>query len=307
MRERWTVREVLDWTRGYLRRGGVEAARLEAEILLAHALQVERLELYLHPDRALSETERQRFRELIQERRRGVPLQYLLGEVEFFDCRLKVSPAALIPRAETEELVERMVGDLSRRANAPWQILDLGTGTGAIAIALARAFKNSQILAVDISADALALAQENARRNGVSARVHLLQSDWLSQVTGEFDLIVTNPPYVNREALKDLQREVQQEPPIALDGGQAGLEAIALIVAGCPRHLKPDGALYLEIGEAQGPAVRELLQRTAALAEPQILKDHAGKDRFAHAVRRAAAHGDQGVPDHVDHHPSLRA
>jgi len=287
MAKSWTVREVLGWTKDYFRRSGIEAARLEAEILLSHVLRADRLELYLQPERVLTDPERLDFKKLIQQRHEGTPLQYLIGEVEFLGCRLKVSPVALIPRPETEELVERIVKDFFGSPIFPARILDLGTGTGAIAIALARAFQHAQILAVDLSERALGLASENARANGVEARVRFLQSDWYENVSGVFDLIVSNPPYIPREELEHLQTEVKREPVIALDGGPSGLEAIAHIVSRSVEFLRPQGRLYLEMGDTQASRVRELIEQTETF-HLDILRDIAGKERFVRAERLAS-------------------
>jgi release factor glutamine methyltransferase len=285
MSKNWTVREVLGWTKDYFRRKAIESARLEAEVLLAHALRVDRLELYLRPERRLARSERLSFKQLIQRRCEGMPLQYLIGEVDFFHCKLKVSPAGLIPRPETEELVDLIIRDLSKNARYSIQILDLGTGTGAIAIALTRALPQAYALAVDISAEALALAGENAKRNGVHDRVHFVRSDWYQNVTGTFDLIVSNPPYVPRDQLQILPTEVQKEPSVALDGGPDGLESLTKIISASGRFLHDQGSLYLEIGVNQGAAVRQIIQRTVAYRQLSVMKDISGNERFVRAQR----------------------
>ena len=282
----WTVREVLAWTRDYLRKAKVDRARFEAELLLAHALGTERLELYLHPERVLTPEERARFRELIQRRRAGEPLQYLLGEVEFMGLKLKVNEHVLIPRPETEGLVELVLQDVKQEAkDQELKILDLGTGSGAIAIALAQALPRSRVLAVDISAEALALAAENAQRNGIG-NVEFRRSDWFSNVVEKFEIIVANPPYVAREEARRLPREVRAEPREAWDGGPSGLEHLKRIIAEAPRHLVPGGRLYLEIGAGQGAMTRELALATGAFDPVEVLRDLAGRERYLRAVRR---------------------
>ncbi len=293
MGKQWTVQAVLGWTKDYFRRCGIEAARLEAEILLAHALKTERLELYMTPDRALTERERSGYKELIRQRAEGTPLQYLIGETEFFHCRIKISPAALIPRPETEELVEYIVKDLASQADRPWRMLDLGTGSGAIAIALAQAFPQARVLAVDSSLPALALAAENARHNRVEDRLSFLQSDWYQGVMGTFDLIVSNPPYVSRSELTRIPREVRREPAIALDGGPNGLNCLAQIVGRSAEFLTPQGVLYLELGEDQAAPVHRMLGETRSYRAIEILKDWSGKDRFARARRTANSVNDR--------------
>jgi len=278
------VRTILGWTRDYLRRGGVELARFEAEELLAHALKVERLALYLEPERRLTEEELARFRELVARRRAGVPLQYLLGEVEFMGLRLRVDGRALIPRPETEGLVELILRDA--RPEAEMEVLELGTGSGAIGIALAKLLQ-AHVTATDLSPGALELARENAALNGVADRIAFIESDWFAGVEGQFDLIVANPPYVGTEEIDRLPREVREhEPRLAWDGGERGMEALREIVAGAPDHLEPGGRLYLELGVGQGAEVRELAVATGAFAEVEILQDFGGKERYLRAERR---------------------
>ncbi len=284
----WTVRRVLEWTTRYLRRGGVEAARFEAEWLLAHALRTERLQLYLNPDRPLSEAERARFRRLVQQRYRGVPLAYLLGTVEFFNVTLRVNEAVLIPRPETEQLVERILRD--HQGRPPGRFVDLGTGSGAIALALLKAWRDARAaaVAVDISPAALRVARENAEKNGLLDRVTFVCGDWLSafRPDARFELIVSNPPYVPTEALPTLPREVRvYEPRRALDGGPRGLAALARLAREAPPHLAPGGRLYLEIGAQQAQDVVARLERTGAFARIDVLKDLAGHDRIVRAER----------------------
>lgn len=278
----WTVRRVLDWATEHFRAAKLESARLEAEILVAHLLGVDRVELYLHPERKLTEGQCQHLRALVQRRTRGEPLQYLVGSVFFYNVELKLSPAVLIPRPETEELVDRIVKDHSV---PPQSVLDLGTGSGAIAIALAKAWPQSYIVAVDLSEEALAVAAQNALLNGVQKQIAFVRSDWYSALTETFDLIVSNPPYLRRGELDRLQREVQHEPRRALDGGPDGLEAITRIIRGSPRFLNPNGRLYVEIDTDQGERVRDLLVAVGKFSEMDILPDSTGRVRFARAVR----------------------
>lgn len=278
----WTVRRVLDWATEHFRAAKLESARLEAEILVAHLLGVDRVELYLHPERKLTEGQCQHLRALVQRRTRGEPLQYLVGSVFFYNVELKLSPAVLIPRPETEELVDRIVKDHSV---PPQSVLDLGTGSGAIAIALAKAWPQSYIVAVDLSEEALAVAAQNALLNGVQKQIAFVRSDWYSALTETFDLIVSNPPYLRRGELDRLQREVQHEPRRALDGGPDGLDAIMRIIVESQRFLNPNGRLYVEIDTDQGERVRDLLVAVGKFSEMDILPDSTGRVRFARAVR----------------------
>ena len=278
----WTVRHVLAWTTGYLRNGGVEAARFEAECLLSHALGEDRLQLYLDPDRVLSETERTRYRTLIQRRRRGTPLAYLLEYVPFRDATLRVDPSVLIPRPETEELVEAVIRDVATSGTPPHRVIDFGTGSGAIAIALALVWSDTAFVAVDRSPEALALAQANAERNGVDDRISFVCGDWGEALQAPVDLIVANPPYVATDAWADLPPDVRDhEPALALAGGPRGTDALAQLVAHAPRLLAPEGRLYLEIGAEQGAIVNDLLMQTEGLIDGTIRTDRAGRPRFA--------------------------
>lgn len=288
MEGEWTVRRILGWTGDYLRRGGVERASFEAEELLAHALGVERLVLYLQPERPLTAAERARFRELVRRRHAGVPLQYLLGEVEFMGLPLRVDGRALIPRPETEQLVELILRELGpHQREKEWEILELGTGSGAIAITLAHFLPQSRISATDISTQALELARENAARNGVASRITLFESDWFAAVEGRFDLIVANPPYVSREEAVSLPREVREhEPRSAWDGGEEGLEAIRRIITEAPPYLRSGGRLYLEIGAGQAARVRSLTLASGAYEGIEVFRDLNGRERFFRAVRR---------------------
>lgn len=279
----WTVREVLNWTRGYFEEAGIIQPRLEAEILLAHALEVERLQLYLSPDKPLTVDERTKFRTFIQKRRSGTPLQHLIGEVTFFGLRFKVRRDALIPRGETEELLDRTLRLVPRDQDV--RCLDLGTGSGVLAVSIARYLPRAAVVAVDISPEALELARENATLNGVADRVTLVESDWFAGVDGAFDLIVSNPPYVESGAIAGLAAEVRDhEPHVALDGGPDGIDQIRNVIAGAVAHLAPGGRLLLEIGHGQGERVRALLV-AAGLDGAAIESDIAGLERFALARR----------------------
>jgi release factor glutamine methyltransferase len=252
----------LNWTRGYFEGAGIIQPRLEAEILLAHALEVDRLQLYLSPDKPLTEDERSRFRGFVVRRKAGTPLQHLIGEVTFFGLRFKVRRDALIPRPETEQLLDRTLKLVPR--DRPSRCLDLGTGSG-----------------VDVSSDALALAAENAESNGVADRIDFLASDWFAAVDGEFDLIVSNPPYVATDEIPSLPTEVRQhEPRVALDGGDEGLECIGRLLGEIGKHLASEGRVLLEIGHGQGERVKGMMDEVG-LVDVSIDCDLSGRERFA--------------------------
>lgn len=253
--------------------------RLEAETLLAHVLRVDRLHLYLSPDQPLTPEEREGYRTAIQSRRSGTPLQHLIGEVPFLGLRFRVGPQALIPRPETEELVEKIL----RLAPREREIfcLDLGTGCGVIAVSLARYLPRARVTAVDLSPQALALARENAALNGVLERVSFLESDWTSALDGaSFDLVVSNPPYIPRREIAGLATEVRDhEPRMALDGGEDGTSEIARIARGLTGRLRAGGTVLLEIGDGQGETVVAHLAQTGFLGAA-VERDLAGKERF---------------------------
>ena len=274
----WTIREVLNWTRGYFRDAGIVQPRLEAEILLAHALDADRLHLYLAPDKPLTSDERSRYRSVVQQRRSGTPLQHVIGEVSFYGLRFHVDREALIPRAETEELLDQVIKLAPRDRDI--RCLDLGTGTGVIAVCMARYLPMAQVTAVDISPMALRVARENAKLNEVDKRIEFIESDWFSHVEGEFDFIVSNPPYITTNELDGLPSEVREhEPSVALDGGTDGLERIRAIAAQLRAYLRPEGAVLMEIGHDQGARAKEILE-SVELSDVSIERDMAGKDRF---------------------------
>ena len=274
----WTVREILNWTRGYFKDGGILQPRLEAEILLAHTLNVDRLHLYLSPDKPLTVDERTGFRKVIKDRRSGIPLQHLIGETTFFGLRFRVNGKALVPRRETEELVEKALALAPRDRDI--SCLDLGTGCGVIAICLARFLPRASVTAVDLSPEALVLARENAKLHDVSEQIIFQQSDWFERINGTFDLIVSNPPYVSTGELQHLPAEVREhEPEVALNGGEHGTGCIEAFTGNVREHLIPGGMLLLEIGNGHGQTVIELL-RQAGLMKTRVEKDLAGKERF---------------------------
>jgi len=275
----WTVRDVLNWTRGYFEAAGIVQPRLEAEILLAHTLNVERLNLYMSPDQPLTTDERSKYRTVVKQRREGTPLQHLIGEVQFFGLRFRVNRNALIPRPETEELLDHILRLVPRDRNVT--CLDLGTGTGVIAVCLARYLPHAAVTAVDISERALELARANASLNGVEERIAFVESEWTSAVTGTFDLVASNPPYVAHEDLEKLPVEVREhEPRIALDGGGQGLEKVACLIASLPERMNPGAHLFLEIGHGQDVEVSRMLD-AAGFATVRMEADLAGKKRYA--------------------------
>src|SRR5262245_21557602 len=218
----WTIRALMEWTEKHFQQKGIESPRLEAQLLLAHALECRKTELYTRWDEGIAEDRRGRFRDLIRRRLEGCPVQYLLGYREFFLLQLEVTPAVLIPRPETELLVTEALNFLKSR-EAP-RVLDVGTGSGCIAIAIAHRHMSAQITATDISAEALEIARRNAARHNLAERIRFVQGDLLEPLGNEsFDVIVSNPPYVAGEEYAALAAHVRNfEPRLALDGGPDG-------------------------------------------------------------------------------------
>lgn len=256
----WTVLELLRWTTDYFKRHGIEGARLDAELLLAHALETERLRLYVDFEKPVLPTERERFRALVRQRaQERVPVSILLGEREFWSLAFKVSKDVLTPRPDTETLVEAA---LAKCKGPDWKgrILDLGTGSGAIALSLAQELPHAELTATDLSQAALQIAAENADRLPQGERVRFLHGDLFGPVANErFDLVVSNPPYVARRDAKSLPPELAHEPEMALYGGEDGLDVIRRLVADAGAHLAPGGWLLIELGPEQAGTVEQLL------------------------------------------------
>ena len=274
-----TVLEVLQSTTAYFKKRAIESPRLNAEHLVAHSLGKKRIELYLDFERPLSEPELSPLRELVRRRGQGEPLQHLLGTVEFANHTFISDKRALIPRPETEQLVEYLC-DLSWPEHP--RILDVGTGSGVIALSLATRFPNAELHAVDLSEDALTLARENADRLGLSDRIQFSQGYLLDKITGAFDLIVANLPYVASSEASQLAPELRHDPVVALFGGPVGDELICDLIITSPSHLEPRGMLALEIGIGQENTLLDFL---SAKNYHDILskKDYAGTARFLFA------------------------
>ena len=275
-----SVVEALRRAAARLAERGVTAARLEAELMLAHVIGLTRLELYLHFDRPLSQDERAAMRRLLAERGRGVPLAYLTGRREFFSLEFEVSPAVMVPRPETELLVETVLG-LERDERLPaGEILDVGTGAGAIAVSLAHQLPDRRVVATDISPDALAVAARNAGRHGVTGRVTFIEGDLNAGQTGPFAAVVSNPPYIAEGERGSLPPEVLAEPPLALFAGEAGLAVIRRLIGTCPGLLVPGGWLVLEVGAGQSSEVERLMRDEGHLVEMVVGRDLAGVERM---------------------------
>jgi len=253
-----TVLDVLQSTAAYFKKRRIDSPRLNAEHLLAHVLGRKRLDLYLEFERELTESELVPLRDLVKRRGEGEPLQHLLGTVEFCGHTFLCDKRALVPRPETEELVELLKREV-RDQRSEVRILDVGTGSGVIALSLAAKFPQAQICAVDISEDTLGLARENAAQLGLSDRVHFVKSDLLENVDGTFDLIVANLPYVAAQDRHTLSREVLRDPEVALFAGTRGDELVRELIEQAPARLRPGGMLALEIGLGQSEMFLSIL------------------------------------------------
>ena len=286
------ILEIISLTEEYFAKKGVESARVDAEILMGHILQCKRFELYMRHDQPLKAHELDSYRELAKKRASGVPVQHLTGEQDFYALKLQVSEKTLIPRPETEILVESIFNTIAKEKNpANLKVLELGTGTGAISIALANGWPNAEIWAVDLSLDALDVARGNVNYHGLSERIHLLHGDLFEPVENdglEFDLIVSNPPYIPSAEISTLSTEVKDhEPHLALNGGNDGLDIIRKIVNQSAKYLKNNSWVFLEIGDGQGESTLEILNSAEIFDNSQILPDLSGRERIASAKRSA--------------------
>jgi release factor glutamine methyltransferase len=284
----WTVLDLLRFTTDHFAKAGIDSARLDAEVLLAFALGVERLQLYLDFDKPVLASERAEFRELVR-RRAGerVPVAHLTGTKEFWSLPLLVSPEVLVPRPETETLVEAA---LARAPEHELRALDLGTGSGAVALALLVERKRARVTATDISAGALELAACNAERLGLVDRIRLAEGDLFEPVAGErFDLVVSNPPYLAQGEAPGLAPELAHEPERALFAGPSGFEVIDRLVAAAPAALEPGGWLALETAPDQAERTRTACERLG-LVEAAVVRDLGGRPRVV-VARRALAGG----------------
>lgn len=289
----WTVKRLLEWTIGFFSRKEVDPARLSAELLLSHVLGVARIKLYTDYERVLDESQLATFRELVRRAAEHEPIAYLTGRAHFFNLEFEVTRDVLIPRPDTETLVENVL-QLARRTSGfeTPRVVDVCTGSGCIAAAIAHHHKHATLVATDISPATLEIARRNIDRLQLADRVTLLQGDLLDPLAEHvdqhpFDLIVANPPYIATEKIATLDRSVRDyEPKIALDGGADGLDPHRKILAGAPARLRGGGRIFIEIAFDQGEAARELAGNHPDFEDVRILRDHAGNDRVLTAVRK---------------------
>jgi release factor glutamine methyltransferase len=276
--------KVLTWTEGRFKERGLESPRLDAQVLLAHVLGKDRVYLYTHFDQPLGPDELAKYRALIQRRLAGEPVAYLVGEKEFRSLTFAVDKRVLVPRPDTEATVEAALALLP--ADAVGRVVDIGTGSGAIALTIKKERAQLEVLAVDRSADAAAVARANAERLGLA--VEILEGDLFAPVAarGPFILIVSNPPYIPSDHIAALAPEVRNEPMLALDGGEDGLDVVRRLIKEAPPLLAPNGALVLEIGAGQAEAVVELFAADGRYEAATSTKDLAGIERAVAARKR---------------------
>ena len=283
----WTIKRILEWTKQYFTDKGVDNPRLDAEVLLCAVLDCGRINLFLDQDRPLVEKELGQYKSYVMRRAQHEPIAYILGEKAFMSNTFKVTPATLIPRPETELLVEsiaRVVPMLKPEGDV--KILDIGTGSGAIIVSLLDMLPNAKGVGVDISVDALIVAKENSERIGVKDRCGFLHSDLFSKVPldKKFDIIVSNPPYIPEADMEGLDEDVKKEPVTALVGGKDGLDFYRRIIAEAQAHMEPEGLLAFEVGIHEAQAVAKLCI-DAGFAATSIRKDYAGIERHVFAIK----------------------
>jgi release factor glutamine methyltransferase len=282
----WTILKLLQWTTSFFTSHKIEGARASAEILLANALEIKRLDLYLRYDQPLSQQELSIFKALIKRRLKREPVAYITGNKEFWSLDLDVTKEVLIPRPDTECLVEQALEYLpGKESNKSWNILELGTGSGAIILSMAAQCPQHRYFASDRSENAIRIAKGNAKKHDLSDIILFLVGDWFCPMKNNikhFDMVVSNPPYIPNHLIAGLEPEIAlYEPRLALDGGKDGLDSLRTIINQAPSFLKPTGYLILEIGYDQKHKVSELVIKSGKYKSFHIVKDFGGHDRVA--------------------------
>lgn len=282
----WSVLRLLNWTTDYFKTQGNESPRLDAEVLLATSLGCKRIELYTRFDEVPATGVRDAFKALVKKRGDGSPVAYLVGRKEFYSLEFEVEEGVLIPRPETELLVVKALDSLKERGLTEAMLADVGTGTGAIAVSIAKQSPGAKVIAIDISPQAVALANKNAAKHGVSDRVYATESDLFAKLKASrtFDLILSNPPYVTTNELIDLEPTVRDhEPHLALDGGPEGTDVIERLLAEAPARLNEGGELLIEISPMIADRVERLVNDAPGLDFVGHLKDLSGQVRVTTA------------------------
>ena len=320
--ENWTVRALLEWTASFFKKKGMETPRLDAEVLLAFVLKTTRIDLYVRYDETPDDEQRARYRNLVKRRSLGEPVAYLVGKKEFFALDFEVDARVLIPRPETEELVSLVLESIKKQTKAfsaefestsgnesdvvedseivettqrklktvlsgKWNLCDVGAGSGCIAVSLAKNLRESQIVALDVSDEALEVASRNASKNGVEKQIEFYKSDLFDAVQGRlFHLIVSNPPYVAENEYAELEPTVRQyEPRLALLGGASGAELPLRLVAQAPDFLMSDGKIFIELSPTTVNLVATQMKEDSRWRDVAVIRDMSRLERFIVATR----------------------
>jgi release factor glutamine methyltransferase len=297
----WTIQKLLNWITDYLTQRNVDAPRLSAELLLSHVLGLKRIELYTQYNQPVAQEQLDQLRELVKRAGQHEPVAHLVGRTEFYSMEFDVTPDCLIPRPETELLVQRAI-EFLRKRTGPQLVCDLCTGCGVIAVAIARNVPDAKVIATDISESALGVAAQNVEKHKLQERVELRRGDLFEPLVAQldlFDVIACNPPYVSAAEYEALEKNVKDyEPRLALHAGADGLDFYRRIAGKVDGYLKPDGVLLLEIGYQQGEAVRELFERSGLFAEVRTEKDINRNDRIIVAQKKVepVREVSQGLP-----------
>ncbi|MCP4115445.1 MAG: peptide chain release factor N(5)-glutamine methyltransferase [Desulfobacteraceae bacterium] len=287
----WTIKKILDWTDTYFKSHDIDSPRLAAEILLSHCLDVRRLDLYLQHDRPLNPDELASFRELIKRRISREPVAYITGSKGFWESDFKVAPGVLIPRPDTEVLVEAALKVLAKGGDKPLRVLELGVGSGAVIVSLARSNPEFRCVACDLSLTALGVASSNAAMEPPCPNLSFVAGSWFTpfRPKAQFDLIVSNPPYIPTRDIETLQPEINRyEPLLALDGGPDGLDCIRTIMAEACDYLVPGGTLLLETGSDQREGVDGIFKNCREFASIEFIDDYAGLHRVVKLEKKIA-------------------
>jgi len=288
----WTPIKLIQWAAAYFDSHQIDSPRATAEILLAHAISAKRIDLYLRYDQPLNSDELSHFKTLIKRRINREPVAYIVGRKEFWSMDLEVNRNVLIPRPETECLVERALESLAADSNPGCKsILELGTGSGAVVVALASENSRHSYMGTDISSDAVRVARQNSMRHGLGAKIRFMVADWFAPFdakSGLFDLIVSNPPYIRSGDLKRLQPEIHvYEPVAALNGAKDGLRYLRHIIQCAYLYLKPAGALLLEMGHDQKEPLKQIIDACGQYEDAKFYKDYSGHDRIVSMRKRS--------------------
>lgn len=264
-----------------LKKAGIDSASAEVEIILATILDTERINLYLYGENLLDEKSLRRFNQIIEQRTARYPLQYILGEIYFYGRKFRVTPDVMVPTPETELLCDLAIGYIKNENIRSPEILDIGVGSGVVSVTVACEIKSAKVVALDISAEAIKIASENADAYGVKEKIEFIQSDIFSSLKlgREFDIVLSNPPYISEEEYQSLPPEVLADPKISLVSGEEGLDFITTLIARAPDYLKPNGRLMFEIGYNQADKIAQISEKDIRYKSISIIKDLNNIDR----------------------------